>query len=330
MNLENNFNELYNNFLIEYKSSFDEIADQRLKALYENKKNKIIVRNVEILLLIVLIFSFINNKTAGEITVAIFMIYIMLSLTFPIIIVMFKNNSYREYDTIYKEKITRNFIRYICPTLEYYPNDYIEYNDYKNIAIENCINFYSKNVIKGTYKNNRFIASKIHSQYTHYDGPIELKRTRSFNGLYVKFELSKNSNVDLFVKAKSQLNDKLYDTFALDFNHLMQSEKNNTISGYKFSLIENDQLNNIFSIYSSNPNCEIIDQEISSILRELYNIQEFEFVIKKNYLYIRLWNGYLFSEPALKNEEFAKKILYDIYKTIYLSFYIFDIIEKKI
>ncbi len=58
MNIENNFEDFYNKFISQNKQIFDEMENQRILAVSERKNTKKIIYIVELILLLIVIFSF--------------------------------------------------------------------------------------------------------------------------------------------------------------------------------------------------------------------------------------------------------------------------------
>lgn len=91
-------------------------------------------------------------------------------------------------------------------------------------------------------------------------------------------------------------------------------------------------MNKYFAIYSSSSDyaVRILDSEIKTILVDIYNEQNFELVIKDDYMYMRLWENGLFSNPGLKKDVDDKDVLYKNYKILYVIFYLLTKFEERI
>ena len=331
MNIEEKFNDFYNSFLISNKADFDKMEIQRNRAINERQHNKKIIIMVEVIILIIIIFWAIifgleeDNDTIPEFC-------FMVGFLFPMIIALKKRQKLEEYEDVYQNKIIRKLIQHFSPKLEYYPNEAISDEEYLKMGIENFNEFNSSNTIRGIYKNNKIMISKIITKYisshNHYEGLFEEGRTmrrkinvqETFDGIFVKAKLSQSIKTDLYIKSEEHLYEKAFNSFI----------KN--IEGKEYDEIVVNEFNNIFKIYSSKSdvNTRILDSEMKSILIDIYNKQKFEIVIKDDYIYIRFWIAGLFSNPQLKRETNDKEILYKNYEILYLVFYLLTKIEEKI
>ena len=331
MNIEENFNDFYNSFLISNKEDFDKIEIQQNRAIKERKNNKKIIIMVEITLLtIIILWTIIFGWEEDNVGVQEWCG--LAGFLFPMIIALKKRQKLEEYEDVYQNKIIKKLIQHFSPKLEYYPNETISDEEYRKMGIQNFNEFNSSNIIRGIYKNNEITISKIITKYISsrisYEGisenGINTRRKTSvqetFDGIFIKAKLSQNMKTDLYIKSKVHLNEKA-------FNNFIES-----IEGKEYCKIDDNELNNIFNIYSSNldVNIRMLDSEMKSILIDIYNRQKFEIVIKDDYIYIRFWIVGLFSNPQLERKTNDKEILYKNYKMLYLVFYLLTKIEEKI
>lgn len=331
MNIEEKFNNFYNNFLISNKEAFNKMEIQRNRAINERKKNKKLIIMVEtILLIIIILWAIIFGLEEDNDTIPEFCF--MVGLFFPMIIALKKRQKLEEYEDVYQDKIIRNLIQQFSPKLEYYPNEAISYEEYRRMGIQDFNEFDSSNIIRGIYQNNEIMISKIITKYigsyNNYEGLFEKGNTmhrkssvqETFDGIFVKAKLSQSIKTDIYIKSKEYLNEKVFNKFI------------ENIEGKEYCEIDVNELNKIFQIYSSKSdvNTRILDSEMKSILIDIYNKQKFEIVIKDDYIYIRFWIAGLFSNPQLKRETNDKEILYKNYEILYLVFYLLTKIEEKI
>lgn len=334
MNIEESFNKFYKKFINENREVFGEIEMYHNKAVQERKNNKKIICIVEIILLTITILWIAvfeheeRNDTIPELCGSV-------ALLFPVMIALKNKQKLEKYEDIYQEKIIKYIIQYFSPNLEYYPHANIGYEDYQKMGTENFTEFNSSNVVKGLFKNNDIIVSKIITKYTYtyknYNGLFEDGRVFStkinseekFDGIFIKAKLSKNIKADLYIKSKKHLEERLFNNFIENINH---TEKKNIKS------IDINELNQTFSIYSSNIDycIKMLDWKMSKILLNIYDNQNFDIVIKDNYIYIRFWIDGLFSNPPLKRNVNDKDILYKNYRIFYLIFYLLEKFEEKI
>lgn len=334
MNIEESFNKFYRKFINENKEVFSEIEMYHNKAVQERKNNKKIICIVEIILLTITILWIAvfeheeRNDTIPELCG-------VVALLFPMMIALKNKQKLEKYEDIYQEKIIKYIIQYFSPNLEYYPHANIGYEDYQKMGTENFTEFNSSNVVKGLLKNNDIIVSKIITKYTYtyksYNGLFENGRVFSkkinseekFDGIFIKAKLSKNIKTDLYIKSKKHLEERLFNNFIENINH---TEKKNIKS------IDINELNQTFSIYSSNIDycIKMLDWKMNKTLLNIYDNQNFDIVIKDNYIYIRFWIAGLFSNPTLKRNVNDKDILYKNYRMFYLTFYLLEKFEEKI
>ena len=260
MNIEESFNKFYEKFINENKEVFGEIEMYHNKAVQERKNNKIIICIAEIILLTITIL-WIAIFERGERDDTIPDLCGSLALLFPVIIALKNKRKLEKYEDIYQEKIIKYIIQYFSPNLEYYPHANIGYEDYQKMGTENFTEFNSSNVIKGLFKNNDIIVSKIITKYTYsykeYKGLFEdgktfntrIKSEEKFDGIFIKAKLSENIKTDLYIKSKNHLEERLFNNFIENINH---TEQKNIRS------ISINELNQTFSIYSSNFDCRLV------------------------------------------------------------------------
>ena len=338
MNIEKSFNEFYNKFLSENKENFNQIEEQRRKAVHERKTNKILIYIVEIILVIIIIcfFKLFGTGNNGEETTkTIFMGCFFVSFAFPMFVALKKRKGLREYEKTYKEKITKNLIKSFCPSLEYYPNGKIEYNDFKNINTTHCNSFYSSNLIRGIYKYDAITIAKVITQYSYHDyssGGNGYGNYETFDGLFARIELPQKANTELYIKRKEKISEKLFNVFVGDISQVAKSKEAEKFLESKYNKMEVDELNEIFNIYSSSIDCDknILDSEMNKILIDIYNMEQFEISIKDNYIYMKFWIAGLFSNPPLEKETYDKEIIFKNYKMLYIIFYLLEKLKEKI
>ena len=335
MNIENNFENFYNKFISQNKQIFDEMDNQRILAVSERKNTKKIIYIVELILLLIVIFTFafIGFKEENEdITMFIFMICFVCSFTFPMIISLTKKTNINEYEKKYKEKIMTKLIESFDSSLKYYPESNIGCENYRKLNVEHFNKFLSSDVINGIYGNDEITISKVITEYKYYNHTSNsfIKKYETFEGLFTKIKLPSKTNFELYIKKKKILNDKLFNTFAADINQVIKSENTENYLETNYYNISIPNLNEYFNIYSSNLNCNIFDEDLIKILIDLYNTQKFEIAIIENYIYMRFWIDGLFSAPTIKNEVYDKDILYKNYLALYLVFYLLNEFKKRI
>ncbi len=334
MNIEKDFEEFYKELLLKNKSNFDEIEEQRKKAIIERKNNKIAIYIIELILLIIAVLSFKFfgfQEGTEETNEIIFLFCAMGSLAFPAIIAIKSRKFLHKYEKTYKEKVINSLIKLQYPTMNYYSNGNIDYDDYNNLEVEHCNSFYSSNVIKGIYKNNEVTIAKIISTYSTIDySTSKTKKYETFEGVFLKSSLPQNTRINLYAKCKKQLKDKIFNAFVGDINQVSKSENTEANLKKNYNVIDNEQLKDIFNLYSSDINCSILDSKMINILKEIYNVQKFEFAIKENNIYMRFWVDGLFSAPPLIKEVYDKEIIYKNYKILYLMFYLLVNLQERI
>ena len=168
MNIEKSFNEFYNKFLMENQNNFNEIETLRRNSINERKRNKfLIAMSVIIFFLLSVATMSLSNDNNEEIVDTFGILFMNMTWIAPMIIALKNRKNINEYDKIYKEKIIKNLIKSFCPSLGYYPNGTVDYEDFKKIDSEYCNYFLSSNLIKGTYLNDEITIAKILTQYNY-------------------------------------------------------------------------------------------------------------------------------------------------------------------
>ena len=327
--LEESFNNFYDKFVIENKDNFNEMKKQRKKASIERIINKRIIWAIEILLFIVIIAWFICVGAEEE-DMFVPEFCGMLALLTPPLIALFKRKELDGYDLVYQEKIIKNLLRHFSSDLEFFPRESIDGIDYPKIGPGKYTDFYSTNVIKGKYKNSDVLIALVNTAYTYdrkvYKGLFEGWETKSeirgeFLGLFMKVKLAKSTKTDLYLKNRAYLEQKVFDDFLGNVNNLEQKNITN---------VEVYGLNEVFEVYSHNLESaeQILNSEMKNLLMSINERQNFEFVIKDEYIYIRFWGSTFFAAPQLRNVPEAKEILYQNYEIFYLIFLLLNKFEE--
>lgn len=335
MNIEEEFNEFYKKFLIENQNNFNEIELQRKNSINERKRKKFLIIISVITFFLLSIGTIIFSTDKHNETLEVFGIFFMnMTWISPMIIALTKRNNLKEYYKLYKEKIIKNLIKSFCSSLQYYPNDGINYEDFKKINYEHFNNFYSSNLIKGMYMNDEITISKVITQYSYHDysgSGNGYGNYETFDGLFAKVRLPQETNIELYIKRKKTLSKKLFNIFLGDINQVAKSNAEEDFLKNNYNKIEITELNNIFNIYSSNPELikNILDSKMNEILIDIYNKEKFEISIKDNCIYMKFWIAGLFSNPPIEKETYDKEIIYKNYKMLYIIFYLSSIFKKK-
>ena len=326
MNIEEKFNEFYNKFLIDNQNSFDEIEHFRQNSIKERKQNKFltilsIIVCLSLTIIIAKFFDIENNEDIESLTVFVF----NMTWILPAFIAIFRRKKMFEYDKIYKEKVISNLIKYFSHTLSYYPNEGLTSEDLKEIEFNTFNRFYSSNLIKGIYLNDEINISAVTSDYKTVTSSRSTTRP-VFYGLLTKFKLSENSNLNLYLKNKK-------DT-SRNFTINQISKYNTNINFLKNILtkMEINELNDIFDIYSSNPELteKILDPIFIEKLIDIFNKIKFEFYIKDYYIYMKFWIEGLFSIPTPEKETFEKTVLFKNFEILYIIFNLISNFKKQL
>lgn len=332
MNIEEKFNEFYNKLLIDTQNSFDEIEHFRQNSIKERKQNKFltILSIIVCLSLTIIISKFFDTKNNEDIE-SIAMFVLNLTWILPAFIAIFRRKKMFEYDKIYKEKVISNLIKYFSHTLSYHPDEGLSSEDLKEIEF-NCFNrFYSSNLIKGIYLNDEINISAVNSYYKA--GTSSRSTTRAvFYGLLTKFKLPENSNLNLYLKNKKGTTPNLIQNFTVDINQISTNNTNINFLKNTLTKIEINKLNDIFDIYSSNPELttKILDPFLTEKLIDIFNKTKFEIYIKDYYIYMKFWIEGLFSIPTPEKEIFEKTVLFKNFEILYIIFDLISTLKKQL
>ena len=334
MNIEEKFNEFYNKFLNENRDNFDELEFLRKNSVSERKRNIIFILIVDIFLLVICLlainyFSSYNKETVENIG------FFCLNLIwiFPIIIALTSRNKLKRYEKLYKEKIINNLIKTFCYSLQYSPNDGINYEDFKKVNFEHFNNFYSSDLISGIYMCDEITISKI---ITEYDSSTGFNNRdvhyETFDGAFAKVKWPQKANIELYIKPKKTLTDNLNNIFLKDINQVSKSNNEDKLLKNNYNEIKIPELDNIFNLYSSNPELakNIFNSEINEILIDIYNIEKFCISIKDSYIYMQFWISGLFSSPPIEKETYDREYIYKNYKMLYIIFYLSSVFKKNV
>lgn len=336
LKIEEDFNKFYNKFLDANQTYFNEIEEQRKKAINERKKNKMLIFIVVFIALSLGVLSIIfgRNYLGEETSETIFMWCFFVAISFPVYIVLTKRKELINYDSLYKNNVIERLIKSFLPSLEYLPDESIKQEDFKQIDFDYYNSYCSSNLIKGTYNYDEIEISQIVTEYLYKSSRNHrnIVHKEIFNGLFGKIKLSRNCNNELYLIQKEQITKKLYDTFSLPINQVIKSNNEKNFLKNNFNQIHIDELDSIFDIYSSNSHCSqnLLDAKIVQVLIEIYNIEKFELAIKGNYIYLKFWMDGLFTNPPLGKEIYDKEYIYKNYKILYLVFYLISAFKEKL
>lgn len=332
MNIEEDFNEFYNMFLIQNKENFNQIEEHRQRAIQERKRDNILILVGEIILLLIIICAFVFLGFQEE-TEAIIVFCGCATLFFPALLALRKHRALVAYEKAYREKIIESLVKSFCPSLEYFPGGKLTPEDFNEINKEYYNNFYSSNLIRGNYMSDIVKIAKVITQYSYSDYSTNNRsgNYETFDGLLAKIELTKSFNTELYLKKKESINQKSFNVFVADINQVSKTKEAENYLKKNYSKIDVDELNNIFNIYSSNVDYakNIFSPETNQDLIDINNIEPFELSIKDNYIYIKFWIAGLFSNPPLAENADDKKIIYKNYKMLYVIFYLLSKLKEK-
>lgn len=336
MKIEEDFDKFYNKFLNENQNYFNEIEEQRKKAINERKTNKILIFIVDLIALSLGVLSIIygRNYFGEETSKDIFILCFIIAIAFPIYIAFTKRTELVNYDTIYKSNVINKLIKSFSPKLEYFPNNSIKQEDFNQINFDYYNNFCSSNCIKGIYNFYEIEISKILTEYLYKSHRYHRHfiHLEIFNGVFAKIKLSNCFNTELYLIQKEKITKKFHDTFNPPINQVIKSNEQKKFLTDNFNQIYINELDSMFDIYSSSSHSfeYLFDSYIKQLLIDIYNTQKFEMAIKGNYIYLKFEIDGIFTNPPLGKEIYDKEYIYKNYKILYIIFYLASALNEKL
>ena len=192
MNIEKSFNDFYNICLSKNQHNFEEMENQRKKAINERYINKLIIITVECIVLIIIMFAIFTSDSEVNGKGELDWLWV-IAFGGPILIAIKGNKELKNYEKMYQDKFVKSVIKDFSEKLEYYPTYIIPDEDFARIGTQKYNEFNSSNLIQGMYKNNEIIMAKVVTKYTYktpdylyyWNGKRRIHTTETFDGIFV-------------------------------------------------------------------------------------------------------------------------------------------------
>lgn len=266
----------------EFKEIYQYIESKYGKELEKNRIKSIISSVLYIVLFFVAFFLFVLLggmllNLIGDFGMAISAI---ISLSIGLFGAYYYTKCNATYKESFKNNVIKNFVKYINPTLDYYPDGGLNMVDqYKNANFDNekIINVTTDDYIKGVDNNNvRIEMANIFAESKHLDKNIV------YEGIFSVTQINTHLNNEIKVTKNKFLLNKDNENVLMD---VQEFEKYFDVSSgshiLAMQILTHDIMDDLVNFYKS------------------YNI-DFEILFKDNNIYIRFKTGIMFEANLLK------------------------------
>lgn len=222
----------------------------------------------------------------------------------------FSDKYKNEYKEGFKEKVMKSMVKAINQQLEYMPMEGIPIEDFIKSKFAVFRNYKTKDLISGTLENgNKFEMANYYTYFEHTDSEGRIYEERTFEGLFVKVELKKSFNGQLYIK-KDNGKDKKMLSGGLSFDKLRLQ-------------LDSPEFEKIFDVRTSNSimTMQLLTADIMEDLVALYNELKvnYEITIEESCMYIGFQCGELFKPEELEKFSLNREKLYESYRILVLA-----------
>lgn len=265
-----------------FKEIYQYVESKYGKELEKNRIKSIISSVLYIVLFFVAFFVFI--LLAGLLSELLDDFAIQISGIISLCIGMFGAYYYTKCNAAYKESfknnVIKNFVKYINPALDYYPDGGLNMIDqYKNANFDNekIINVTTDDYIKGIDNNNvRIEMANIFAESKHLDKNIV------YEGIFSATQINTHLNNEIKITKNKFILNKDDENVLMDSQEFEKyfdvSSESNILA---MQILTHDIMNELVNFYKT------------------YNI-DFEILFKDNNIYIRFKTGIMFEVNLLK------------------------------
>lgn len=215
-----------------------------------------------------------------------------------------------EYKEGFKEKVMKSMVKAINQQLEYMPQEGISIEDFIKSKFAGFHKYETKDLISGTLENgNKFEMANYYTYFEHADSEGHTYEESTFEGLFVKVELKKSFNGQLYVKKDNGKDKKML---------------SGGLSSDKLRLqLDSPEFEKIFDVRTSNSimTMQLLTADIMEDLVALYNELKvnYEITIEESCMYIGFQCGELFKPEKLEKFSLNREKLYESYRVLVLA-----------
>ena len=300
------FEEMYNNML--ENINMEELEELRNKAIRKNEKNKNIFKIVGFVVIILALISFVL-MLEQKFMVAIILVYTIIigPIIFVILLGKKKKSDITIYQDKYKEKVIPEFLRQFEEKIKYYPAEGMPMNIYNVAEIEKYDRYKSEDMMDIILKNDcRAKMAEVYTEYKTKDSEGKIHYHPLFRGIFALIETPKKFKEELYVKQDKEL-----------------TIRSITPKCEKIQL-DSPEFEQYFDIYGTN---KIVTMQLltADVMQMFIDFRKdtgirFDFVIKKNRIFLRFFCGSIFEHPYLKESLLDKNLMYRNYKILDFTF----------
>lgn len=236
-----------------------------------------------------------------------------------------KNNilELSKYRNEFKEKVIKSLVKEIDETFEYKPFSGVSPLDYKNAEFEMFDKFHAEDGITGKLSNGAEIKiSDVVTDVKVEEDDGDTIYNKVFSGIFCVIENSKKIEKALYLRKDSNDNELNInpDAKKLPYDNLR----------IKF---DSKEFENKFDIYSEDIEFakKLLSEDVIDILIDFHNKSgvDYEFTIKDNYIYIRLWSGDMFETAEVEEYSLSKKMIFNYYRILYFVITFSERLKKE-